>query len=126
MTVPRLLPVIATRRFERALSALLDHYDGVRHLHADAGSRALLLIDMVENELPQLLSAQPDIGRHAQLSYAGSQAEKDWLTRLAPLTAGRRLQAREWLVSDFWVLYYRSSSAVYLVSARHEREAEYR
>jgi hypothetical protein len=85
----------------------------------------LRLIDMVESELPPLLAAQPDIGRPAQLSSTQGQAEKSWLARLAPLTAHRRLQAREWLVSDFWVLYYRSSSAVYLASARHEREAEY-
>ena len=125
MTAPRRLPVIVTRRFERALGRLLDHYESVCHLHADAGSRALQLIDTVENELPKLLCAQPDIGRRALLGIAESQTEKDWLARLAPLTAGRRLQAREWRVSDFWVLYYRSSSAVYLVSARHEREAEY-
>ena len=55
-----------------------------------------------------------------------SQAEKDWLNRLAPLTARRRLEAREWLLGDFWILYYRSSRAVYLASARHQREAEYR
>ncbi|HEY2928255.1 hypothetical protein, partial [Piscinibacter sp.] len=126
MSAPRLLPVIATRRFERALDAMLDHYASLRHLNPDAGSRALLLIDMVETELPRLLGAQPDIGRPAQLSLTQSQAEKNWLTRLAPLTARRRLQAREWLVGDFWVLYYRTSSAVYLASARHEREAGYR
>jgi len=66
------------------------------------------------------------VGRPAQLSLTQSQAEKNWLNRLAPLTARRRLQAREWLVSDFWVLYYRAAGAVYLASARHEREAEYR
>jgi hypothetical protein len=126
MNAPRLLPVIVTRRFERALTALLDHYDSLHHLHPDAGSRALRLIEVVESELPQLLAAQPDIGRHAQLSLTRSQAEKNWLTRLAPLTARRRLQAREWLVSDFWVLYYRTPGAVYLASARHAREAEYR
>lgn len=101
---PRLLPVIATRRFERALDALLDHYSIFRHLHPDEGSRALLLIDVVESALPRLFAAQPDIGRPVQLTLTQSQAEKNWLTRLAPLTARRRLQAREWLVSDFWVL----------------------
>ncbi len=126
MNAPRLLPVVATLRFERALDALLDDYDSIRHLHPDAGSRALRLIDVVESELPQLLAAQPDLGRPAQLSLTQSQAEKNWLIRLAPLTARRRMQAREWLVGDFWVLYYRTSSAVYLASARHEREAEYR
>ena len=126
MNAPRLLPVVATRRFERALDALLEYYDGIRHLHPDAGSRALLLIDVVEHELPQLLPGQPDIGRPAQLSLTQSQVERNWLTRLAPLTAHRRLQAREWLVSDFRVLYYRTSSAVYLASARHVREAEYK
>jgi hypothetical protein len=126
MNARRLLPVVASRRFEFALDALLDYYDSIRHLHPDAGSRALLLIDLVERELPQLLSGQPDIGRPAQLSLTRSQAETNWLTRLAPLTARRRLQAREWLVSDFWVLYYRTSSAVYLASVRHVREAEYR
>ena len=126
MSAPRRLPVVATRRFERALNALLDHHDGLRHLHPDAGSRALRLIDLVENELPRLLAAQPDIGRPAQLSLIQSDAEKNWLNRLAPLTARRRLQAREWLLGEFWILYYRSSRAVYLASARHEREAAYR
>ena len=84
------------------------------------------LIDLVEAELPRLLAAQPDIGRPAQLSLLQSEAEKSWLTRLAPLTARRRMQARERLLGDFWILYYRSSSAVYLASARHEREAQYR
>ena len=84
------------------------------------------LIDLVEGELAPLLAAQPDIGRPAQLSLIQSQTEKEWLNRLAPLTARRRLQAREWLLGDFWVLYYRGSGAVYLASARHEREAEYR
>lgn len=110
----------------RALDALLDDYDSVRHLHPDAGSRALLLIDVVERELPQWLAAQPGIGRAAQLRVTQNQSERNWLARLAPLTARRRLQAREWLVSDFWVLYYRTSSAVYLASARHVREAAYR
>lgn len=126
MSAPRRLPVVATRRFEHALEALLDHYDSLRHLHPDSGSRALRLIDLVEGELPRLLGAQPDIGRPAQLSLMQSQTERKWLNRLAPLTARRRLQAREWLLGDFWILYYRSTSAVYLASARHEREAEYR
>lgn len=126
MSAPRRLPVVATRRFERAPEALLDHYDSLHHLHPDSGSRALRLIDLVEGELPRLLGAQPDIGRPAQLSLMQSQTERKWLNRLAPLTARRRLQAREWLLGDFWILYYRSTSAVYLASARHEREAEYR
>ncbi len=126
MSGPRRLPVVATRRFEHALDGLLDHYDSIRHLHPDAGSRALRLVDLVEGELPRLLAAQPDIGRPAHLSLLQSESEKSWLHRLAPLTAHRRLQAREWLLGDFWILYYRSSSAVYLASVRHEREAEYR
>ena len=36
------------RRFERALEAILDHYDSLRHLRPDAGSRAPGLIDRVE------------------------------------------------------------------------------
>ena len=126
MRAPRRLPVVATRRFERALDAQPDHYDGLRHLHPDAGTRALRLIDLVEGELAQLLAVQPGIGRTAQLSLTQSESEKHWLYRLAPLTARRRLQAREWLLGDFWILYYRSASAVYLASARHEREAAYR
>jgi hypothetical protein len=115
-----------TRRFERALEALLDHYESVRHLHPDAGSRALRLIELVEGELPRLLAVQPDIGRPAQLTLTRSPDESAWLERLAPLTARRRLQAREWLLGDFWILYYRSADAVYLASARHERESRYR
>ncbi len=126
MTAPRRLPVVATRRFERALEAILEHYESLRHLHPDAGSRALGLIDLVEGELQQILSAHPDIGRPAHLSVTQSSAERDWLLRLAPLTARRRLQAREWLLEEFWILYYRSADAVYLASARHACEAEYR
>lgn len=125
MTAPRRPPVVATRRFEQALEALLDHYASLRHLHPDAGTRALRLIDLVEDELPRLLSAQPDIGRPAVLGLTQSDAERIWLDRLAPLTARRRLQAREWLLGEFWILYYRSSGAVYLASIRHEREAGY-
>jgi len=125
VNVPRRLPVVVTRRFERALDAILDHYESLRHLHPDAGSRALRLIDLAEAELPRLLAAHPDLGRPAQLSLTRSKFEQKWLERLAPLTARRRLQAREWLLGEFWILYYRSSGAVYLVSARHEREAEY-
>lgn len=125
MNTPRRLPVVATRRFERALDALLDHYDSLRHLHPDAGARAVQLIELVEGDLPRLLSVQPDIGRPAQLSLTQSEAEKHWLLLLAPLTARRRLQAREWLLGEFWILYYRGSTAVYLASARHEREAQY-
>ena len=126
MSAPRRLPVVATRRFERALEGLLDHYDSLRHLHPDSGARALQLIELVEGDLPRLLGMQPDIGRPAQLSLLQNKSEKQWLNRLAPLTARRRLQAREWLLGDFWVLYYRSASAVFLASARHAREAEYR
>ena len=125
MNVPRRLPVVVTRRFERALDAILDHYESLRHLHPDAGSRALRLIDLVAAELPRLLPAHPDIGSHAQLSLTRSKFEQKWLERLAPLTARRRLQARQWLPGEFRILYYRTSGAVYLVSARHEREAEY-
>jgi len=126
MNAQRALPVVATRRFERSLDATLDHYDSLRHLHPDAGARALRLIDLVEHELPGILAAQPDIGRPAQQTLSMSESEKIWLNRLAPLTARRRLRAREWLLGDFWILYYRSSTAVYLASARHERESEYR
>ena len=126
MSAPRRLPVLVTRRFERALEAILDHYDSLRHLHPDAGLRALGLIDRVELDLPQILAAHPDIGRPAQLSLTQTESEQHWLKRLAPLTARRRLQAREWRLGDFWILYYRAAGAVYLASARHEREAEYR
>ena len=126
MSSPRQVPVIATRRFERALDELLDFYDGLRHVHPDAGSRALELIEIVGGSLPELLALQPDIGRVAQLSSSQSEAERHWLLRLAPLTARRRLQPREWRVGEFWILYYRASGAVYLASARHERESGYR
>ena len=82
-------------------------------------------LPLVEEELPRILATHPDIGRPAQLSRAMSDSEQNWLRRLAPLTARRRLQAREWLLGDFWILYYRTASAAYLASARHEREAEY-
>ena len=36
-----------------------------------------------------------------------------------------RLQVREWLLGEFWILYYRTASAVYLVSVRRERETAY-
>ncbi len=126
MTTPRKLPVVATHRFERALDTLLDCYASLRHLHPDSGAKALRLIDLVEGELAPLLAAQPDIGRPANLSLLQNETEAAWLTRLAPLTARRRLQAREWLLGEFWILYYRSAAAVYLASARHEREAAYR
>ncbi len=125
MSAPRRLPVLVTRRFERALEAALQHYESLRHLHPDAGSRALRLIDLVEGDLPRMLAANPDIGRPAQLSLTQSKSEQNWLERLAPLTARRRLQAREWLLGDFWILYYRPASPVYLVSVRHERETAY-
>ena len=125
MNASRRLPVVVTRRFERALEALLDHYESLRHLHPDAGSQALRLIELLEGELPRILAAHPDIDRPAQLSRSMSDSEQNWLRRLAPLTARRRLQAREWLLGDFWIHYYRTASAVYLASARHEREAEY-
>jgi hypothetical protein len=126
MIAPRQMPVVATRRFERALEALLDYYDSLRHLHPDAGARALQLIDLVEGELPRILGTQPEIGRPAQLSVVQNQSEREWLARLAPLSARRRLQPREWRLGGFRILYYRGSGAVYLASARHEREAEYR
>ena len=126
MSAPRRLPVVVTRRFERALDEILDHYDSLRDLHPDAGSRALGLIDRIEVELPQLLAAHSDIGRPTQPSLMQNDSEQHWLKRLAPLTACRRLQARELLLGDFWILYYRAASALYLASARHEREAEYR
>jgi hypothetical protein len=121
----RHVPVLVTRRFERAVEALLNHYEQVRHLHPDAGSQALRLIELVEKELPQVLALHPDIGRPAQLTRRVSTAERDWLQRLAPLTAQRRLQAREWLLGEFWILYFRTADSVYLASVRHERQAEY-
>ena len=125
MNSSRRLPVVVTRRFERALEKILDHYETLRHLHPDAGSKALRLIESIEADLQPMLSQHPDIGRPVQLSLTMSESEQNWLQRLAPLTAARRLQAREWLLGDFWILYYRTASAVYLVSVRHEREAEY-
>lgn len=125
MTAASALPVIVTRRFKRALEAILDHYDVLSHLHPDAGSRALQLIDVVEHDLPRLHGAQPDIGRRAQLNASHSEDEKRWVAQLAPLTARRRLQAREWRVGGFWVLYYRTATAAYLASTRHERESGY-
>ncbi|MSQ53049.1 MAG: hypothetical protein EXR28_14310 [Betaproteobacteria bacterium] len=107
------------------MEKILDHYETLRHLHPDAGSKALRLIESIEADLQPMLGRHPDIGRPVQLSVTISESEQSWLQRLAPLTAARRLQAREWLLGDFWILYYRTASAVYLVSARHEREAEY-
>jgi hypothetical protein len=123
---PARWPVVVTRRFERALDAMLDHHAALQHLHPDAGAKALRLIELVQNDLAPLLAEQPDIGRPAQLHLLHNPAESAWIARLAPLSARRRLQAREWLLDDFWILYYRSADAVYLVSARHEREAQYR
>ncbi len=105
---------------------MLDHYAALQHLHPDAGAKALRLIELVQNDLAPLLAEQPDIGRPAQLHLLHIPAESAWIARLAPLSARRRLQAREWLLGDFWILYYRSADAVYLVSARHSREAQYR
>lgn len=121
----RKLPIVVTRRFERALEAILNHYESVRHLHPDAGTQALRLIELVEKELPEVLALHPEIGRPAQLIMSTSDAERDWLQRLAPLTAHRRLQAREWLLGEFWILYYQAANSVYLASVRHTREAEY-
>lgn len=84
------------------------------------------LIDLVETELMPLLAAQPDIGRPATLQLLHDAAESAWLTRLAPLSARRRLRPREWLLAGFWVPCCRSSDVIYLASARHEREAQYR
>jgi hypothetical protein len=123
---PVRLPVVVTRRFERALEAMLDHYQSLQHLYPDAGTRALRLIDLVTTELAPLLAEQPDIGRPAVLPLLHSEAGAAWLARLAPLSARRRLQAREWRLEEFWILYFRSTDAVYLVSARHEREVRYR
>lgn len=120
------LPVVVTRRFERAVEALLAYYEAVAHLHPDAGSRALEMIDAVELKLPTLLGNDPCIGRRAVLSRSQSDLEREWLRRLAPLTAGRRLEAREWHVEGFWILYHRTATAVYLASARHVRELGYR
>ncbi|MFM9969770.1 MAG: hypothetical protein ACKVQK_15370 [Burkholderiales bacterium] len=119
------LPVVVTRRFEQALEKILIHYETQRHLHPDAGSKVLRLLESIEEDLPQMLGQHPDIGRPVQLSLTTSESEQNWLQRLAPLTATRRLQAREWLQGEFWILYYRTSSAIYLVSTRHEREAQY-
>ncbi len=121
----RRVSIVVTRRFERALEALLDYYETMQHLHPDAGSRILALLDLVESELPVLLAAHPDIGRPAQLNLHQSAEESAWLQRMAAQTATRRLQPREWLIGDFWILYYRSAQAVYLASARHVREAGY-
>lgn len=123
---PARWPVVVTHRFERALDAMLDHYAALHHLHPDAGAKALRLIELLQTDLAPLLAVQPDIGRPAQLHLLHNPAESAWMARLAPLSARRRLQAREWLLDDFWILYYRSADAVYLVSARHAREAQYR
>ena len=32
------MPVVVTKRFERAVDALLDHCEALRHLHPDAGT----------------------------------------------------------------------------------------
>ncbi len=117
--------IVVTRRFERALEVMLDYYETMQHMHPDAGSRILKLLDSVENELPVLLAEQPGIGRPAQLNLRQSAEESAWLQRMASQTATRRLQPREWLIGDFWILYYRSAKAVYLASARHVREAGY-
>ena len=88
-------------------------------------ANAAAMIDLVERDLPRILATHPGIGRPAQLCLTGSTAERNWLLRLAPLSSRRRLQAREWLLGEFWILYYRTASAVYLASVRHEREADY-
>lgn len=121
----RRVTIVVTRRFERALETLLDYYETMQHLHPDAGSRILELLNLVENELPVLLAEHPDIGRPAQLNLRQGAEESVWLQRMASQTATRRLRPREWLIGDFWILYYRSAKAVYLASARHVREAGY-
>jgi hypothetical protein len=105
---------------------MLDHYVTLQHLHPDVGARAPCLIELVQSDLAPLLAAQPDIGRPALLHLLHNPAESAWITRLAPLSACRRLQAREWLPGDFWILYYRSADVMYLVSAWHTREAQCR
>ena len=47
--------------------------------------------------------------------------------RRLPVVVTRRFErALEALLDYYWILYYRTASAVYLASVRHEREEEYR
>ena len=61
------MPVVVTKRFERAVDALLDHCEALRHLHSYAGTRAWQLVAAIESRVPQMLGAQPNIGRRAAL-----------------------------------------------------------
>ena len=56
------MPVVVTKRFERAVDVLLDHWRALRHLHPDAGTRAWQWVEAIESRMPQLLGAQPNIG----------------------------------------------------------------
>ena len=61
------VPVVVTKRFERAVGALIDHCETLRHLHPDAGTRAWQWVEAIESRVRQLLGAQPNIGRRAAL-----------------------------------------------------------
>ena len=62
-----IMPVVVTKRFERAVDALLDHCAALRHLHPDAGTRAWQWVEAIESRVRQLFGAQPNIGRRAAL-----------------------------------------------------------
>ena len=87
------VPVVVTKRFERAVDALLDHCEALRHLHPDAGTRAWQWVEAIESRVPQMLGAQPNIGRREAPPHGTSggsvplalPAPNSWRQEAAPL-----------------------------------------
>jgi hypothetical protein len=110
--------VVVTQQFKNNLDRIASWFD-----ERGAGTTVdALLRDLDERVIP-LLKVTPRIGPTFRDATTLTAESRFVLERLAARLGGKEL--RQWVRSDFMILYLVSGRTVYLVGARHHRQATF-
>ena len=117
--------VIITRPFWQAFEAQADYFESVRHQFPDAGRRLERLAgDLIDRVIP-LLAHAADIGRLYRLDAGGPQLAKPVLSTLEQGLGLANATLREYVDSQFNILYAVTPTQVFLINLRNQKQAGY-
>jgi hypothetical protein len=117
--------VIVARPFWQAFDAQADYFESVRHLYPDAGNRLERLAnDLIDRVIP-LLEHSADIGRPYSLNSTDSGVSDFEVSAAVAGLSGAKAILREYVDTQFNILYAVTPTQVFLINLRNQKQAGY-
>jgi hypothetical protein len=117
--------VIITRPFWLAFEAQAGYFESVRHQYPDAGRRLERLADDLIDRVIPLLERSADIGRLYGLSQRAARTANLELSTLEQGLNLANATLREYVDAQFNILYAVTTSQVFLINLRNQKQAGY-